>query len=212
MSGIETFDENNFSAHCDRLAKKDGDLKIIIDAHGYPPVWSRIPNFETLIHIILEQQVSQASARSALNKLKEKTSNISPEKVLLLSDAEMKSCYFSKQKTSYAKHLAASIISKELILEELTTEPDDVVRAKLKKIKGIGDWTADVYLMMALQRTDLFPAGDIALVSSMKEIKNLGKYITKEEIFQIAAKWKPYRTIAAYLLWHAYIKKRKINV
>ena len=176
------------------------------------PVWKRKTNFETLIHIILEQQVSLASAKSALNKLKEKTGSITPKKVLLLTDAELKACYFSRQKIGYAKHLAASIITKQLILEGLTIAPDETVRTELKKIRGIGDWTADVYLMMALQRTDLFPTGDIALVSSIKEVKNLPKHTGKEEILLIAEQWKPYRTIAAYLLWHAYIKKRKINV
>ena len=211
MNSIKTFDENNFSTYCDHLAKKDIDLKLIIDTHGYPPVWKRIPNFETLIHIILEQQVSLASARSALNKLKEKIGSVTPNNVLLLTDAGLKTCYFSRQKIVYARHLATSIISKQLILEKLTTAPDETVKVELKKIKGIGDWTADVYLMMALNRTDLFPTGDIALVNSIKDVKNLPKHTSKEEILQIAAQWIPYRTIAAYLLWHSYIKKRKIN-
>lgn len=210
MKSIKTFDENNFVRNCNRLGNKDDDLKLIIDMHGYPPVWKRKPNFETLIHIILEQQVSLASAKAALNKLKEKVGNITPQKILLLTDTELKGCYFSRQKIVYAKHLAKSILNKQLNLKQLASAPDESVRTELKKIKGIGDWTTDVYLMMALQRADLFPLGDIALMKSIKEEKKLPLHTTREEVLLIAETWKPYRTIAAYLLWHAYIQKRRI--
>ena len=86
------------------------------------------------------------------------------------------------------------------------------MRYELKKIKGIGDWTADVYLMHSLQRTDLFPLGDIALVNSLKEVKRLHKLISKEEMLEIAESWRPFRTIAAMILWHAYIQKRGIKL
>lgn len=209
---ISVFNENNFKAHCNRLAKKDADLKNIIDTHGHPPVWKRKGSFETLIHIILEQQVSLASAKAALNKLKERIGAVTPQKLLSLADAELKACYFSRQKIVYARHLAESILNKQLNLKKIALLPDEDVRTELKKIKGIGDWTVDVYLMMVLQRTDLFPLGDIALVNSLKEVKGLHKQTTKEELLLIAEKWKPHRTIAAYLLWHAYIKQRNIKV
>jgi len=212
MNSIRIFDDNSFTQICDELIKRDVHLANIVSEYGYPTVWKRKPNFETLIHIILEQQVSLASAKAALNKLKEKIGIITPKKVISLTDAELKACYFSRQKISYAKHLAQSIISKHLKLEQLEIFPDETVRAELKKVKGIGDWTTDVYLMMALQRADLFPLGDIALVKSMKEIKNLPPLTSKEEIFLLAEQWRPFRTIAAYLLWHAYIKKRKMVI
>lgn len=212
MSSIETFDKNNFIVFCDQLAKQDTHLKLIIDTHGYPPLFSRKPTFETLIHIILEQQVSLASAKAALKKLKEKIGSVIPEKIIALTNEELRACYFSRQKIVYAKHLAETIINKQLNLKKLAALPDEVIRTTLKKIKGIGDWTTDVYLMMALQRADLFPVGDIALVNSMKEVKGLLKHTCKEELLLIAAQWKPYRTIAAYLLWHAYIKKRNIII
>lgn len=206
------FDETNFKKLCNKLAAADSDLKLIIDTHGHPPIWKRKASFETLIHIILEQQVSLASAKAALNKLKEKIGAVTPQKLILLTDAELKACYFSRQKIVYARHLAEAIISKQLNLKKLETQPNEFVRTELKKIKGIGDWTVDVYLMMVLQRTDLFPLGDIALVNSLKEVKGLHKQTAKEELLLIADKWKPYRTIAAYLLWHVYIKKRNIKV
>lgn len=206
---MNVFDESNFKKHCNALGKIDSDLKLIIDTHGYPPLWKRKHGFETLIHIILEQQVSLASAKAALNKLKEKIGAVTPAKILQLTDAELKACYFSRQKTVYARHLAQAIINKQLNLKKLSLEADDTVRTELKKIKGIGDWTVDVYLMMVMQRSNLFPLGDIALMNSLKETKNLSKGISKEGLIAIADKWKPYRTIAAFILWHSYLCKRK---
>jgi len=205
---ISLFDATNFKQHCKCLSKKDLHLKSILDTHGHPPLWKRKHGFETLIHIILEQQVSLASAKAALNKLKEKIGTVTPVKVLALTDAELKACYFSRQKIIYARHLAEAIINKQLNLKQLANAPDEVVRTELKKIKGIGDWTVDVYLMMVLQRTDLFPLGDIALVNSLKEVKLLPKHTTKEELLIIADQWKPYRTVAAFILWHSYLCRR----
>jgi DNA-3-methyladenine glycosylase II len=212
MEMIETFNETNFKFYCNLLAKQDDDLKLIIDTHGYPPLFRRSPTFETLLHIILEQQVSLASAKAALNKLKEKIGIVLPEKLLLLTDIELRACYFSRQKIIYTKDLANAIINKQLNLNELIQLPDETVKSELKKIKGIGDWTTDVYMMMAMQRINLFPVGDIALVNSMKTIKALPKQTGKETLLLIAEKWSPYRTVAAFLIWHAYIKKRGIKL
>ncbi len=206
-----TFDETNFHSFCDKVAAKDKHLRQVIDAHGYPPFWSRTPSFATLINIILEQQVSLASAKAAFLKLQEKIGHILPEKILSLTDEEMKACYFSRQKIIYARHLASAIINGELVVESLSEMDNDDIRTTLKKLKGIGDWTVDVFLMMVLHRADIFAPGDIALLTSIKEIKNLPADTPKDKLLQIAAKWKPYRTIAAYLLWHAYIKKRNLK-
>lgn len=150
------FTDKNFISICDTLAINDPDLHSIIHQYGYPPFWKRTASFETLVHIILEQQVSLASAVAALNKLKEKIIRITPQNLLSLSDAEMKACYFSRQKIIYTKHLASEIISGQLNLEELNAMDNDRIRAALTKIKGIGNWSVDVYLMMVLQRCDLF--------------------------------------------------------
>ncbi|HRH60953.1 MAG TPA: DNA-3-methyladenine glycosylase 2 family protein [Chitinophagaceae bacterium] len=211
-TALASFDENNFQAICDALAKKDKHLKQIIFHYGYPPLWSREPTFATLICIILEQQVSLASAKAAFVRLQEKIGHIIPEKIVKLSDEEMKACYFSRQKMVYARHLSAAVIGKEVQIENLCMLNDEDVRTQLKKIKGIGNWTADVFLMMCLHRCDLFPAGDVALIKSIKEVKQLPATTSKEEILQIVYRWKPYRTIAAYLLWHAYIKKRNMKL
>lgn len=175
-------------------------------------MWTRPATFQTLILTILEQQVSLASAYAAFKKLKERIGYVTPEKILELSDAELRSCYFSRQKTVYARELAWAIQSKQLQLKKLSSSTEDVIRHELKKIKGIGDWTVDVYLMHALRRTDLFPLGDIALVKSLKEVKQLYPHIPKEKMLKIAEPWRPYRTIAAMILWHEYIQKRGIKL
>ncbi|CAN5512502.1 DNA-3-methyladenine glycosylase [soil metagenome] len=204
-----TFDINNFEALCDKLAKKDKDLKNIIHQYGYPPFWDRTASFETLVYIILEQQVSLSSARAAFLKLKEKLTDITPESLLKLSDDELRACYFSRQKTIYARHLARAIASKQLDLNSFINLENDAIRTALTQVKGIGNCTVDVYLMMVMHRTNLFPLGDIALIRSIKETKALHPGISKEEIANIAISWQPYQTIAAYLLWHAYLCKRK---
>ena len=203
------FTDKNFKSICNRLAKKDAHLQSIIHQYGYPPMWKRPASFETLVHIILEQQVSLASALAALNKLKEKIVQITPQNLLSLSDEELKACYFSRQKIICTKHLASEITSGHLNLEELNTMDNDRIRTALTKIKGIGNWTVDVYLMMVLQRSNLFPLGDIALIKSVKETKGLLKETSKEAIALIAEKWKPHQTIAAFILWHGYLGKRK---
>jgi DNA-3-methyladenine glycosylase II len=175
-------------------------------------MWVRPAIFQSLILFILEQQVSLASAYAAFKKLKQKIGFVTPAKILALSDAELRACYFSRQKIVYARELANAIRNKQLNLKKLHTSHEDDIRHELKKIKGIGDWTVDVYLMHSLQRTDLFPLGDIALVNSLKEIKQLPHHITKEEMLVIAESWRPYRTIASMILWHAYIQKRGIKI
>jgi DNA-3-methyladenine glycosylase II len=205
------FNEANFQQLCKRLAKNDPHLKEIIDQYGHPPLWSRKANFETLVHIILEQQVSLASAKAALIKLKAKIGSVTPKKLLLLSDAELKACYFSRQKIVYTRCLANAIEDGELSLKKLEKLSDEEVRVSLTAIKGIGNWTVDVFLMMVLHRTDLFPLGDIALVNSVKHVKQLPAHTTKEEILQMAEAWRPNRTIAAFLFWHAYLKRKNIK-
>lgn len=207
---IRRFSKDDFKNICDQLSKKDKDLKKIIKLHGHPPMWTRPATFQTLILIILEQQVSLASAYAAFKKLKSKIGYITPSKILAMTDAELRACYFSRQKTIYARELAKAVQGKQLILKKFSLTADDEIRIELKKIKGIGDWSVDVYLMHALQRTDLFPLGDIALVNSLKETKQLHPKISKEELLAIAELWRPYRTIASMILWHAYIRKRGI--
>ncbi len=202
---IRRFDKMSFQRIADQLAEKDSDLAMIIKTHGYAPMWSRPNTFETLVHIILEQQVSLASALAALNKLRERLTVITPERFLALTDEELKACYFSRQKTIYTRGLANELVSGRLDLPALASLPDDEVRATLISLKGIGNWTIDVYLMFVLQRSDIFPLGDLAAINALKRVKKLARDASKEELLALTAKWEPNRTIATMLLWHLYL-------
>ncbi|MDQ3800142.1 MAG: DNA-3-methyladenine glycosylase 2 family protein [Acidobacteriota bacterium] len=208
---IETLDEKKLIAACRKLAETNSDLAFIFQNYGTPPLWQREPNFATLVHIILEQQVSLASALAAFNKLKERLGGeITPAGVLSLSDEEMKAAYFSRQKIVYARELAKALLAGNLDLEALENLPDDEARHELKKIKGIGDWTADIYLLMAGLRADVMPKGDLALHVAWKNLKNLERAPGSDEFQRIAEKWKPLRAVAARLLWHFYLSERKV--
>jgi DNA-3-methyladenine glycosylase II len=159
---------------------------------------------------ILEQQVSLASAYAAYKKLKERLPEITPQNVLQLSDEDLRSCSFTRQKTVYVRELANAIASKQIDLKSFETKENNIVREELIALKGIGNWTIDIYLLHALRRTDVFPIGDLALVNAIRMIKE--KPLTKEEILTLSNKWKPYRSIATMLFWHYYIRKKNIKL
>lgn len=193
----------------DFLAKQDRDLKNIVGEFGPPPLWDREEGFDTLIRIILEQQVSLHSAKAAYDKLIANTNPLTPEKFLTYTDSELKSFGFSWQKSSYGRNLAHAILLGQLNLAALKNLSDNDVRKELMKIKGIGIWTADIYLLMVLKRPDIWPVGDIALAVAMQKIKNLDTRPKHEEMEYISNKWKPWRAVAARLLWHYYLNKSK---
>lgn len=209
---IERYDKDNLHRLCDAVAAKDEDLKNIINSFGYPPLWVRAPTFATLVLIILEQQVSLASAYAAFKKLEEKVETITPETILKLTDEELRACYFSRQKTGYVRGLATAVLNNAINLEQFNELPDNVVRTELKMLKGIGNWTVDIYLIHALRRLDVFPTGDLALVNAMKAVKRLPPSTTKEELMNVAEWWRPYRTFATLLLWHYYLQTRGIKI
>jgi DNA-3-methyladenine glycosylase II len=205
----QQFTKATYNSICDQLAQMDADFANVIRLHDYPPMWTRPNTFETLVHIILEQQVSLASALSALNKLRERVQEITPARVLMLTDVEMRECYCSRQKTAYIRYLAEAILSGQIDLEAFQQMEDVDIRAQLTALKGIGNWTVDVYLMFVLQHTDVLPIGDLAIVNAIKRLKNLPKETLKEDLILLAEQWKPYRTVASMLLWHYYLSDRK---
>jgi DNA-3-methyladenine glycosylase II len=208
INKFKTFSVSNFHTICDRLTRKDKDLAAVIEQYGYPPMWTRPNSFETLVHFILEQQVSLASALAALEKLRDRIRLITPERLLPLNDGELRDCYFSRQKIIYVKSLARAIIDKQIDLKEMETFSDARVREKLIALKGIGNWTIDVYLMFVLRHTDIFPVGDLAVRNASISVKGLAKDSSKEKILDMAEIWKPYRTVAAMILWHYYLRTR----
>ena len=199
-----------FTQDVDELVKRDRDLAEIVINFGYPPSWQREPGFATLIRIILEQQVSYASAKAAFKRLNDAVETLTPEKFLTLNDDELKAIGFSRQKTRYGRILAQAVADRtlDLDLERLSDLDDRTIREKLTSIKGIGDWTVDIYLMMALQRQDVFPAKDLAVAIAVKEIKNLTTRPKAAELIEIAQMWQPYRAIATKILWHYYLNRK----
>ena len=209
---MNRFDEENFRALCDHLTSIDADLKSVVEKYGYPPMWTRENSFATLILTILEQQVSLASAFAAFKRLKEKLPLLVPQEFLKLSDEELRQCSFSRQKIIYSRGLANALVNEEISLQQFEFEDDDIIRYQLKKLKGIGDWTTDIYLIHALRRLNIFPLGDLALVNALKEIKALPSEIAREELSVIAEAWVPYRSIATMICWHSYIQKKNLKL
>jgi len=173
--------------------------------HQSPPNWSRPPGFTTLAKIILEQQVSLSSAHAHFLKLEGYIKEFTPANILKLSDDEMRNCQISRQKSKYLRELSNAILHKEIDLEEFPNLDEVEIRKQLTSIKGIGHWTADVYLMFCLGAKDILPLGDIAIVNTLKELTGAK---TKEEMLALSEKWKPFRSLATYFLWHHYLIKR----
>jgi DNA-3-methyladenine glycosylase II len=188
-----------------KLARRDKDLASILKLHGPPPLWARRPGFSTLVKIILEQQVSLASAASIFARLKKNVVPFQPVRMLELGEAHLKASGLTRQKTAYCLHLAESLSDNRLRLSQLSRMSDDEVKAALMEIKGLGAWSADVYLLMVLRRPDVFPASDLALVSAVTKLKRLESRPTTNQLLEIAEAWRPYRSVAARMLWQYYL-------
>ena len=186
------------------LTAGDQSLRSVVAAFGCPPLWERATGFPTLVYIILEQQVSLASARSAFDRLSD-VGPVTPERFLCLSDLQLRAIGFSRQKAAYSRGLAQTLISRELNLSDLERLDDDSARAALTALNGIGPWTADIYLLMALCRPDVWPTGDIALLQAIQEVKELPRRPSSAEALVIAEGWRPWRAVAARVLWHWYL-------
>lgn len=187
------------------LIEIDDDLKAVVEQFGSPPLWGREPGFATLLLIILEQQVSLASARATFKKLSDAVERVSPEIFLQFNDAELKGFGFSRQKTRYGRILSEAILSGELDLDALNKLDDEAVRKELTKLIGIGAWTANIYLLMVLRRPDIYPPGDIALAKAMQQVKKLDSRPNNDEQLKIAEAWRPWRAVGARILWHYYL-------
>ncbi|MBI3913642.1 MAG: DNA-3-methyladenine glycosylase 2 family protein [Chloroflexi bacterium] len=201
--------EESFARALRFLCRRDSDLARIVKQFGPPPLWAREPGFGTLVHIILEQQVSLASARAAYQRLGARISPLTPARFLELDDATLKQIGFSRQKSAYARNLAQALVDGALDLKGLAKLNDAAAHAELLKLKGIGNWTAGIYLLMALRRPDILPRGDLALDGALRKIKRLRARPSAEKLEKIAENWKPYRAVAARILWHYYLSSGK---
>jgi DNA-3-methyladenine glycosylase II len=194
------------------LGAADTRLGVSVDRYGPPPMWHREPSYATLVHLILEQQVSLASAQAAFDRLRAALGgSIEPEGVLGLSDAELKAVGCSRQKSGYARTLASAMLD-GFDLEALAEMPDDEVRRALTAMPGIGPWTADIYLTMCLLRPDVWPHGDLALAASARDLLELADRPSFADLGVIAERWHPYRAVAARILWHDYQRRRGLPV
>jgi DNA-3-methyladenine glycosylase II len=191
------------------LSEKDAVFKHILEKYGMPTIPKRPQGFETLVLLILEQQVSVDSAKATFLKLKAKEVNFRPESLIAISDEDYRSVGVSRQKTTYIKALSHSIVNNEIDIEGLANKSSQQVRDELIKIKGIGNWTIDVYLMFSLQAPDIIPLGDIAVINTIKELLDIHD---KQEMENYAAKWSPFRSVATFLLWHYYLNKRNRKI
>jgi len=180
-------------------------LRAIHVEHGDPPLWRREAGFTTLVHIILEQQVSLKSAKSMLVRLEGVIKPFTPERFLELGDAHFRGLGVTRQKSSYLIDLSTSIVNGDLSFTKLARMNDDDARLTLTRIKGIGSWSADVYLLMAMRRADIWPAGDLALAVAMKELMGLAARPGPLELERWAEQWRPHRAVAARMLWQYYL-------
>ncbi|MFN2483988.1 MAG: DNA-3-methyladenine glycosylase [Candidatus Limnocylindria bacterium] len=183
----------------------------MVARHGHPPLWAREPTFQTLVLIILEQQVSLASARAAYRRLEAAVSVVEPARVATMSDAAAIAAGLTRQKRGYLSELAARVLSGELDLDAVAAGPDDAARTLLTIVPGIGRWSGDVYLLMALGRPDVWPIDDIALAASARAVKRLSRRPSPDELAQIGKPWRPWRSAAARLLWHAYLARDRAS-
>lgn len=190
------------------LAGRDETLARILITHGAPPMWRRATGFPTLVHIILEQQVSLKSAKAMLLRLQSAIDPFTPERFVQLGEMHLRGLGVTRQKSSYLLHLSESILSGEFSFKRLARLDNREAQVYLTRIKGIGSWSADVYLLMALRRADIWPAGDLALAVAAQELLGLEKRPTPEELEQIAERWRPYRAVAARMLWQHYLGRK----
>ncbi|HEX8576522.1 MAG TPA: DNA-3-methyladenine glycosylase 2 family protein [Flavobacterium sp.] len=189
----------------DHLIQKDETLKYILETFGNPVILKREEGFASLCHIILEQQVSIASAKACYQKLEHYLGAVTPQILSHASDDTLKKCGISRQKILYIKDLAAKVIAKEIDFTSFASKSEEQVRKELIALKGVGNWSADVYLMFCLQSPDIVPLGDIAIKNTLTALYNCH---THEEMVAVSEQWKPFRTFASYTIWHYYLSKR----
>jgi DNA-3-methyladenine glycosylase II len=205
----EILTEKNLAAAASTLASRDKHLAAILKQYGPPPLWRRPQGFSTLVRIILEQQVSLASAASMYDRLVSAIEPFAPGGFIDVGEPYMRSLGVTRQKASYLLRLAESIEHRELRLRSIARMTDSDAKLALMSIKGIGSWSADIYLLMAMRRADVWPTGDLALATSVMEVKQLRERPSEAQLLDIAEHWRPYRAVGARMLWQRYLAMRK---
>ena len=190
--------------HVEELASREPAFAKVVEKHGIPEPRTSKRGAETLLRTIVGQQVSVAAARSMWSKL-EAAFGSPPDlkKLLKASDEELRAAGMSRQKSGYIRSLAELVLSGELDLENLQEDDEEAI-ALLTKIKGIGRWSAEIYLLFAEGRHDVFPAGDLAVLIEIGRLLGMDDKPTEKQLRELAEAWRPYRGAAAVLAWHSY--------
>ncbi|HEY7753771.1 MAG TPA: hypothetical protein VH856_08135 [Steroidobacteraceae bacterium] len=193
------------AAGAHELARRDADLAAILARHGTPPMWGRRPGFATLVHIVLEQQVSIAAARTLFRRIGAAIGGMTPTNVAACGVRGLRRHGMTRQKASYCHGLALEVLEDRLDLAAIARAPDDEGRRALLRLRGIGPWSVDIYYLMALRRPDVWPDGDLALAAALHEVKRLRRRPDGAAQRRISAGWAPWRSVAARLLWQHYL-------
>ncbi len=209
MPPAKTLTQKSLALAARELAARDKTLAGILATYGDPPLWRRATGFQTLVHIILEQQVSLKSAKSMLVRLEGAIQPFTPFRFIELGDSYLRGLGVTRQKSAYLLHLSDSIVNGDLSFNRLERMSDDEARLVLTQVKGIGSWSADVYLLMAMRRADIWPAGDLALAVAMQDLKGMSRRPAPEELERLAEPWRPHRAVAARMLWQYYLATKK---
>lgn len=207
---LRTLTRKTLALAARELAARDELLANIHATYGDPPLWQRATGFRTLVHIILEQQVSLTSAKSMLRRLETAIQPFTPKHFFELGEMRLRQLGATRQKSAYLLHLSESIVNGDLSLRKLSRLSDDQVLVQLTGIKGIGLWSANIYLLMAMKRADIWPSGDLALAVAIKELKGLATKPSPEELEHIAEQWRPHRAVAARMLWQYYLGRKSV--
>ncbi len=202
---MQPLDAARMAQGAHELAQRDEALAAILARRGVPPLWGRAPGFATLLLIILEQQVSLASARMTFTRLQEAAGEVTPARLLALEDDTLRAAGFSRQKSAYARGLARDLDSGALDLDALAGMDDAQAFDRLVALHGVGPWSANIYLLMALRRPDVWPAGDLALIVGAQMIWALPERPSAAWVAERALAWSPWRAVAARLLWSEYL-------
>lgn len=207
-SSPQTLTDKTYHLSISELTMRESDLAEAVSRWGNPPFWVHAPGFPGMVIGILSQQVSLESAQATFNKLENAIGSINPEDFLSLDDNTLRKIGFSRQKASYVRGVAHEIMVGEFDLEDIESMGNSQARKRLMKVRGIGPWTADTYLLFALRRSDVWPSGDLALAKAIQELRRLATIPSYEEVDRIADRWRPWRAVAARILWHHYLSER----
>jgi len=205
---VETLDPTTFNEAVELLTAEEPSFARIVELHGIPPFWNRPEGFPTLVWLIMEQQVSLESGAAMYRRLHGLIAEMTPEAILEAGPEALRSIGVTRQKIGYLIDLASGMVTGEIDLDSLSVAPAPVARPRLLRIKGIGPWTADAYLLSALRHADVFPVGDRALQVGTAETLGLAAVPSPDDLELLSLPWRPVRAAAARLIWHAYLETR----